>query len=352
MCPRTSYNPLCMKKEGDRQGKIRGFASGLRQGFRRRNNIVAPPLTEVPAIKTCFQVPLSTEGLEPSSFRSTEIDPEVASVIGDDTYRHRFSLSGEGRIYNSSFSLEMVGHVGVNTGDYQSDLNVFLPKEDMQPNNLVEQIREYCQELFLGGEKQVTIVDFGGAQATTLCRVSEVLEPLIKAGRLRLIATNLHSAPTPEDIEYLEKLNNTRRADFDRYRYRPDLNDVLKALNTKNVEYVRADILELHKLMGDNPIHLMFMFHIFEGFNAGNIGDHLLRIAGTMLDPDKGTLVLGHALAPTPMPVFERGEIPTEYFIREGMQALKTSGFRQPVYYGRRFQVFQAPQAPEFKLAL
>ncbi|MGA2968128.1 MAG: hypothetical protein ABSD69_03100 [Candidatus Levyibacteriota bacterium] len=342
-----------MKKEGDRQSGIQGLIAGLTRGFVRRRSITEPTVIQTPALRTSlYGIPLSVEGLEPSSFKSTKIDPEAVSIIEANTHRQRFEPQGEGYFYKGRFALEMVGHVGVNTGDYQSDLNLYLDEEDMQPNDLVGQIKEYCRELLLSGEKQVTIVDFGGAQATTLCKVSEQLKPLIKAGRLRLIATNLFSSPTPEDIEYLEVLNNTHRVDLTGYDYFRQQDHLLNALRTKNVEYVQADILELHKLMGDNPIHLMFMFHIFEGFNAGDIGDVLLKIAGTMLDPDKGTLILGHALVPSPMPALQRGDRLTVDLIREGMASLETSGFRKPQYYGRRFHVFQASQAPEFKLAL
>lgn len=302
---------------------------------RARSMLSRHRLAEVPAQLTPgTHVVVPEFQLSESVIVQPEISKDEIDIVSNHSQEVRDGV--EGALYRDNFYMEMVGHVGVNQGDYQKDLLRYIEKDE--PVDLVQEVVGFCQTLIASGTNQVTAVDFGAARATTLCRTSRVLEDLVRQRKLRFIATNMYSSPSEADIAQIKSTNQ-----FGEY------NELIYAIETGNVEYIKADILELEEIMGGKPIHLMYMFHIFEGFNAGNISDILLKMTTRMLDPKTGTLVLGHALTSALITIPQRGNRINWDLTEIGIDSLVSNGFKQ-TKYGSRFHVFQAPQAPPFRL--
>lgn len=266
---------------------------------------------------------------------------------------HSTEAQEENGTFYDSFAKEMIGHVGINTGNYSDDLIYSLYGKDqesevgMKPVNLAEEVKNFCQTLLDKGEQQVIVVDFGAGQATTLCAAAKMMEDLIHQGRVKFIATNGYSEPRDSDLAELVFRNNQK----DRFGANLNYDLLIYAIAHKTVDYKKADILELYELVKGKKIHLMFMSHIWENFNVGEISDLVLKIASEMLHPDYGTAIVAHSHAPTTIET-KRGY--TSQLVDEGLDHLEFSGFHENKHRDRfrnRILVYQATNAPFFNLA-
>lgn len=175
----------------------------------------------------------------------------------------------------------------------------------------------------------------------TISKVARLLKEDIKAGRVRVIATNIDAAPTEEDIRVIKL----------RYPHEHGKN-VVEALTEKTVIYAKADILELYELLKGDPVHLLFMIDMLpftEDYNAA-----LLKITGEMLHSRLGTAVFS----------FDKTHLTDRYHvIRQGLDDLIQKGFRSvhPLQvakgtlrpwsaYEHRFEMYQGNDALTFPM--
>lgn len=222
-------------------------------------------------------------------------------------------------------------------GDYQHEIDGLLPTEQGERVKLAEEIASYAREVLASGEPHVNIVDFGAGGAKTMREAAVLMDEEIKAGKVRITATNLHGLP---DIERQPE---------------SDYSGPLAPIRDRTVVFEQSDILELHRKMRSDPVHLLFMMNTFSSTDFYN--DAVLKIAANILHPQKGTAVFGFGgmLTQQPLLLDDTGKT-THDLIDDGLTALEERGFRgrDPItkhatrFTRRLYRIHQASQAPNF----
>jgi hypothetical protein len=243
-----------------------------------------------------------------------------------------------GRVYGfldrapETFAQEMESE-GSADGDYQG--KKFYWGKDAEIS-LIDELRLHLDSLFKRGVPCVNVVDFGAGGAKTLLLLAQKSPGLIRAGKLRLIATNLiSSAPTLEDIQEMERI---AREEFSQPVIKEDHIRLLEEnIQSRGVEFIRADALELFDHLKGKPVHLMFMFSTPSRTAKANKG--ILKLTSKMLDPKFGSVLIDSAGT-------QYGIDQTFY---EGLSNFKQKGFE--TVEGPRnpdILVYAAPECPRF----
>lgn len=297
---------------------------------------------------------------EATAFRPIEqvVTPKELTLL-------RRHSSVEGR-KPKSFSTELSQDTPYHKGDYQAIIDEgMLGKENTV--NIVKEIQRYTEELLGMGIEPVTIVDYGAATAKTSLEAAEKIKPLVKAGRVKYIATEFFAIPTQQDVAELAGNPHTYIEDFGypEYQLEPEHIRLLQqALKEGTITFLRAGGVELYEALGENKAHLMFWMNMPQPEYA----DVQLKLISEMLDSNYGTLVicksepLKHKLFladifDKDMP--ERKDLTYEEVLQAGLNSLAEKGFKEgaiiheDIYktgIDKHTVVYQAPKAPKFFL--
>jgi hypothetical protein len=253
----------------------------------------------------------------------------------------------------NSFEEELRETNSIGMGDYQRDVDtdmLALPRSV----DIAKESESYIRTLVDKGVKRVNVVDFGAGAAKTTTTVAGLVGDLVKEGKVHFVATNLYAAPT---IEEVEKLSQGGRKTYHKDFTKEHKKFLQWALREKTVDFLRGDMIDLYKHMKGEPVHLMFNVNTSSTPGLYKINDAILKVTSEMLDPQFGTLVVDrNRLGGYPDQAIRNGKTPKQLFAA-GVDYLKAKGFVD-VYESMPdhknsdgITVFQAPQAPSFRLA-
>ena len=224
------------------------------------------------------------------------------------------------------------------TGKYEGEFTFEASGELLSSPQLIQR---YTQVVLDQGVDIVNVVDFGAGGASTLCEAALLLQQGTQQRKVNLVATNLFTTPTPEDVSIL--------IPYIEYKHYAALQT---ALEEDLVDFEKANILELRDKMKGKPIHLMFMVNTLPATREFN--DFVFQQVTGMLDPQYGTLILGHGkIGTSPYPETTAANW---HSVKKGVRYLQDAGFRMKPEdrqfkqeEGLAYTLFQAPKAPAIR---
>jgi hypothetical protein len=248
-----------------------------------------------------------------------------------------------GREMGHSFLEEHAEQLQIADGEYTQPFVWNETGESLQPSSL---ITRYTTDLLDKGVEQVNLLDFGAGAAVTMSQAALQMEELINQGKVRMIATNWMGIPSVTDMDELKRREgNPQVSPYDATK---------EAIEKGLVTFQEADIVEVSERIRTTPVHLVFLVDVLPHTTMYN--DFLLNQSGKLLDPQHGTLVLGHGNMR--MNVRNRREKDPWTILHKGVDSLTERGFEQrpsgliQPSGDRLFTTFQAPHAPRFQASI